>query len=99
MPRLMADTTDLVELVRIAIAAGILDGLSHRLQVVGLPVLDVVQLPREGMSLERLERELLQQALARFAGNQTRAAHYLGLSRKTLIYRMEKFGLRNERDT
>lgn len=58
-----------------------------------------LQLPREGISLERLERELLQQALARFSGNQTRAAHYLGLSRKTFIYRMEKFGLRNERDT
>ena len=58
-----------------------------------------LQVPRDGISLEELERELLQQALSRFAGNQTRAAHYLGLSRKTLIYRMEKFGLRNGRDS
>ena len=32
----------------------------------------------------------------KFNGNQTHAAEYLDISRKTLIYRMEKFGLRNE---
>ena len=57
-----------------------------------------LELPREGLNLEGLEKDLLQSALAKFGGNQTRAAHYLGLSRKTLIYRMEKFGLRSERD-
>jgi two-component system NtrC family response regulator len=35
-------------------------------------------------------------ALEKFAGNQTHAAQYLDISRKTLIYRMEKFGLRKE---
>ncbi len=58
-----------------------------------------LELPREGLSLEGLEKDLVQQALIRFSGNQTRAAQYLGLSRKTLIYRMEKFGLRSESHT
>ena len=35
-------------------------------------------------------------ALRKFDWNQSRAAQYLDLSRKTLIYRMEKFGLRRE---
>jgi two-component system NtrC family response regulator len=33
------------------------------------------------------------QALERHHWNQTRAAGFLNISRKTLIYRMEKFGL------
>jgi two-component system NtrC family response regulator len=53
-----------------------------------------LELPSEGISLEGVERELLALALRRFNGNQTHAARYLGLTRKTLIYRMEKFGLR-----
>jgi two-component system NtrC family response regulator len=53
-----------------------------------------LELPAEGISLEGVERELLALALRRFNGNQTHAARYLGLTRKTLIYRMEKFGLR-----
>jgi two-component system NtrC family response regulator len=52
------------------------------------------ELPDEGLKLEDVERSLLEQALARTAGNQTRAAALLGLSRPTLIYRMEKFGLK-----
>jgi DNA-binding NtrC family response regulator len=55
-----------------------------------------LELPPEGISLDALEKELLEQALTRFEGNQTKAAQYLGLSRKTLIYRMEKHGLRVE---
>lgn len=53
-----------------------------------------LQLPPEGISLEGLEKELIVKALERCAGNQTKAAQYLDLSRKTLIYRMEKYGLR-----
>jgi two-component system NtrC family response regulator len=62
------------------------------------PVLDALQfeLPPNGISLDALERELIMHALQRFEGNQTKAAHYLDLSRKTLIYRMEKHGLRKD---
>ncbi len=52
-----------------------------------------VQLPEEGISLEAVERELLLQALERANWNQTQAARYLDISRRTLIYRMEKHGL------
>lgn len=49
-------------------------------------------LPEEGISLEAIERELIGRALEKFAGNQTQAARYLDISRRTLIYRMEKHG-------
>ncbi len=52
-----------------------------------------LKLPDEGIDLEEIEREIIVQALERHDWNQTRAARYLNLSRKTLIYRMEKFGL------
>ncbi len=52
-----------------------------------------LQLPEEGISLEAVEKELLLRALEKFAWNQTHAAKYLDISRKTLIYRMEKYGL------
>ena len=54
-----------------------------------------LKLPDDGISLEEIEKEILLQALERHHWNQTRAARYLNLSRKTLIYRMEKFGLAN----
>jgi two-component system NtrC family response regulator len=57
-----------------------------------------VHLPPHGISLEAVEKELILQALAKFRGNQTQAARYLDLSRKTLIYRMEKHGLKGEPD-
>ncbi len=55
-----------------------------------------IRLPAEGFSLEGLERDLILKALQRFDWNQSHAAKHLGLSRKTLIYRMEKFNLRRE---
>lgn len=55
-----------------------------------------LELPPDGISLDLLEKELIEKALEKFGGNQTRAAQYLDLSRKTLIYRMEKHGLRTE---
>lgn len=51
-------------------------------------------LPSQGICLEELERDLVQQALDRTAGNVTHAAKLLGLSRDTLRYRMEKFHLK-----
>ena len=52
-----------------------------------------LKLPDEGISLEDIEKEIIVQALEKHQGNQTRTARYLNISRKTLIYRMEKFGL------
>lgn len=54
------------------------------------------ELPEEGLSLESVERELIGRALERFNGNQTHAARYLDISRRTLIYRMEKYGLTSD---
>jgi two-component system NtrC family response regulator len=58
----------------------------------------LLDLPEQGISLEGIERELLIRALEKFNGNQTQAALYLDISRRTLIYRMEKHGLRREGD-
>ncbi len=54
----------------------------------------ILNLPEEGISLEELERTLIRMALEKQKGNQTRAAEYLGITRPTLIYRMEKYGLK-----
>lgn len=55
-----------------------------------------IELPEEGVSLEAVERELIMRALEQAKGNQTKAAKYLDISRRTLIYRMEKYGLAQE---
>lgn len=52
------------------------------------------QLPGEGINLEALEKDLILQALERTEYNQTRAAKLLGISRHTLLYRMEKYHLK-----
>ena len=48
-------------------------------------------LPETGISLEALEKDLILQALKKSAGNQTRAARYLHMSRRALAYRLEKY--------
>ena len=55
-----------------------------------------LELPAEGLSLETVEKELILKALKRFDGNQTKAAAFLDISRRTLIYRMEKHGIHRE---
>ena len=52
-----------------------------------------ITLPTDGISFEELEKNILQLALEKHAGNQTKAARYLQLSRDTLRYRMKKFDL------
>ena len=46
------------------------------------------------MRCRHLEKRSLEEALAAENGNQTRAAKRLGLSRRALIYKMEKYGLK-----
>jgi DNA-binding NtrC family response regulator len=52
-----------------------------------------LELPPNRISLDAVEKELIVRALKRFDWNQTKAADYLGLTRKTLIYRMEKHNI------
>jgi DNA-binding NtrC family response regulator len=52
--------------------------------------------PCEGLRLQDVERDLLLKALRQTAWNVSRAARLLGISRDTLRYRMEKFGLSDE---
>jgi DNA-binding NtrC family response regulator len=47
-------------------------------------------LPAEGVALEDVEMSLVQQAMHRSEGNQTRAAQLLGISRDQLRYRLKK---------
>jgi DNA-binding NtrC family response regulator len=54
-----------------------------------------IVLPPEGVALEKLEKKLIEEALIRFSGNQTKAARCLGMSRDTIRYRMKKFGLKS----
>ena len=49
------------------------------------------ELPDEGISLDDVERDLLVAALEKHDWNQTRAAAYLGITRSTLLYRIQKF--------
>ena len=51
------------------------------------------ELPDEGLSLEEAENELIVAALRKHNWNQSRAAAYLSITRSTLMYRMDKFGL------
>jgi DNA-binding NtrC family response regulator len=69
--------------------------LPEKLTRVGRSAVDIIMnLPDDGISLEEIERTLIIKALERHKGNQTRAAEYLRITRPTLIYRMEKFGLK-----
>lgn len=52
-----------------------------------------VDMTETGISLEGVEKELIRRALEKHDWNQSQAARYLDISRKTLIYRMEKHGL------
>ena len=49
-------------------------------------------LPEIGLQLDSLEADLISQALNRTHGNRSKSARLLGISRDTLLYRMQKHG-------
>jgi len=51
------------------------------------------RLPVGGVDLNQLEKDVIRQALELAAGNRSRAARLLGISRDTLLYRIQKHGL------
>jgi DNA-binding NtrC family response regulator len=58
-----------------------------------------LDLPPQGVSLEAVEKELILRALNKSNWNQTHAARYLDISRKALMYRMDKHGIKREGDS
>lgn len=52
-----------------------------------------LRIPPAGISMERVEEDLVRQALLMTGGNQTKAARLLDISRDSLRYRMQKFGI------
>jgi len=55
-----------------------------------------IPIPEEGIDLEKVEKELILQALRKKNWNQTQAAKLLNISRNSLIYAMQKYGLVKE---
>ncbi len=53
----------------------------------------VFTLPPSGIKLAEVELDFIEQALEMAAGNRSRAARLLGISRDTLLYRMQKYSL------
>ena len=53
---------------------------------------DALLLPERGIELDALEVNFIHQALNRTKGNRSKTAKLLGLTRDTLIYRMQKHG-------
>jgi len=51
------------------------------------------RIPPAGLNLDEMNRDLIIQALERCGGNRTKAAKLLGMSRPTMIYRIEKYGI------
>jgi transcriptional regulator with PAS, ATPase and Fis domain len=49
--------------------------------------------PEQCVNLQAMEKQMILQALKLCGGNQTQAARNLGMSRRTLAYRLEKYGL------
>ena len=50
-------------------------------------------LPADGVHLDKVEQDLVRQAMQRSGNNQSRAAALLGISRDQIRYRLEKMGL------
>ena len=55
-----------------------------------------VSIPESGIDLKNLERDLIIQALIKKNWNQTQAAKLLNISRNSLIYSMQKYGIKHE---
>ncbi|GJM16006.1 MAG: acetoacetate metabolism regulatory protein AtoC [Thermodesulfobacteriota bacterium] len=56
----------------------------------------ILPIPESGIDLKNLERELIVQALIKKNWNQTQAAKLLNISRNSLIYSMQKYGIKHQ---
>jgi len=52
-----------------------------------------IEIPDSGISIEAVEIHLIRQAIEKAAGNRSKAARLLGLTRDTLLYRIKKYAI------
>jgi len=57
---------------------------------------DKIEIPDEGLSLDKVEKELIIGALHKARGNKTKAAELLGITRRRLYSMMERFGVTSD---
>lgn len=70
------------------------ENLPHEFNAIGIGDKTTgFSLPETGFSLDNLEAELIHQALLKTNGNRSKSARMLGISRDTLLYRIQKHGL------
>src|SRR5258707_6465460 len=67
-------------------------------QEVGPAAEGAFKLPAEGINFEEVERNLITQAMEQTDYNITKSAKLLGLTFRTLQYRLEKFGIKKPED-
>ncbi len=73
------------------------DDLPPEILDTSLPSTDVeFDIPEEGVSLEEIIKEYVSSALAKSNGTQIKAAQLLGISRRKLQHRMQKYGLQSQ---
>jgi DNA-binding NtrC family response regulator len=78
------------------------EGADERLYSAGFENLPAGEEPGDGAhdlkaasksAVEAIEKKRIGEALARFGGNRTKAAKWLGISRRSLMYKIKKYGL------
>ncbi|MFC1855237.1 sigma-54-dependent transcriptional regulator [Thermodesulfobacteriota bacterium] len=52
-----------------------------------------IEVGEKGINLKEVEKELILYSLEKFSNNKSQAAKFLGISRPTLLYRLEKYDL------
>ena len=76
------------------ITKGHLDFLTKTAPLSGEADSPTWKIPPSGLNLDEMNRDLIVQALERSGGNRAQAAKLLGMSRPTMIYRIEKYGIK-----
>jgi len=94
-PGNVRELRNLCERMSILLAGKIIEpeNLPHEFyRTYDMPVSVEFKLPESGISLDDFEADIIQQALTRTKGNRSKSARLLGISRDTLLYRIQKHG-------
>lgn len=94
-PGNVRELRNLCERLSILLAGRVIEESNLPVEIVSLAPTEkpLFALPELGIDLEMVEMDLIRQALARTNGNRSRSARLLSISRDTLLYRMQKYGL------